>query len=121
MVEGTEELLANIKKLQVNNRKQARKALNEGAKELEKTLARNTPKDSGQLASDITKSGLKGSGQGEMEIDVGFGKAHGWRAHFPDTGTVYQRAQNFSERSTEEARGKVQEIYAKHIKEGLEL
>lgn len=121
MTEGIEELLSNIKKLQVNNRKQGIKAVKEGAEHTQKVLAANTPKSSGALASDVTQSGLRGSGQGEMEIDIGYGNAEGWRAHFPDSGTIHQRAQNFSEKSVEEARPKVLEIYAEHIREGLEL
>lgn len=121
MTQGIEQMLQNIKKLQVNNRTQGIKAVKAGADHTKDTLAKNTPVSSGVLASDVITSGLKGSGQGEMEIDIGFGGAEGWRAHFPDSGTIHQRAQNFSEKTVEESRPKVLGIYEDHIRKGLEL
>lgn len=121
MVEGTNEILANIKKLQMNNQRVARKAVKEAGELTEKILQKNTAKDTGALSADTTVSGIRGSGNAEMEVDIGFGTKEGWRAHFPDSGTIYQRAQNFSERTVEEARPQVIELYEERIKEGLEI
>lgn len=121
MTEGLSDLLGNIKKLQANNRSQGIKAVKKAGEHTQKILREETPKSSGNLASDTTQSGLRGSGQGEIEIDIGFGKAEGWRAHFPDSGTIYQRAQNFSEKTVERARPGVIEIYEDHIRKGLDI
>ena len=49
MVEGTNEILANIKKLQMNNQRVARKAVKEAGELTEKILQKNTAKDTGAL------------------------------------------------------------------------
>lgn len=67
MTTGLEEMLANIHKLQVNNRRVAREAVSEGADMFAQQLESNTPDDSGVLKSDVMVSGFKGGGQGQIE------------------------------------------------------
>lgn len=121
MTTGLEEMLANITKLQVNNRKYARKAVQEGAELFAKNLEINTPEDEGDLESDVHTSNFKGGPQGNIEKDVGYGKGTGWRAKYPDNGTINQRPQNFQEHTINESRRPIQEIFAENIKEGLKL
>lgn len=121
MTTGLEEILANIHKLQVNNRRVAREAVSEAADLTAEILKEKTPEDSGILEGDITVTGFKGGPQGQIEKDIGYGKEAGWRVKYPDDGTINQRPQNFKEHTIEAARPKVQEIYAKKIAEGLKL
>lgn len=121
MTTGLEGILANIHKLQVNNRRVAREAVSEAADLTAEILKEKTPEASGILESDVTVTGFKGGSQGQIEKDIGYGKTAGWRVKYPDDGTINQRPQNFKEHTIEAARPKVQEIYAKKIAEGLKL
>ncbi|UDM70661.1 HK97-gp10 family putative phage morphogenesis protein [Vagococcus fluvialis] len=121
MTTGLEEMLANIHKLQVNNRRVAREAVSEGADMFAQQLESNTPDDSGVLKSDVMVSGFKGGGQGQIEKDVGYGGSTGWRVKYPDDGTIHQRPQNFKEKTINEMTPKVQELYVKKMAEGLNL
>lgn len=121
MTTGLEEMLANIHKLQVNNRRVAREAVSEGADMFAKQLESNTPDDSGDLKSDVTVSSFKGGGQGQIEKDIGYGGSTGWRVKYPDDGTIHQSPQNFKEKTINEMTPKVQELYVKKIAEGLNL
>ncbi|EPH62137.1 phage protein, HK97 gp10 family [Enterococcus faecium 13.SD.W.09] len=121
MPEGLDEVLSNIHKLQVQNKRVAREAVSEVADKTADILKGNTPVDGGQMQSDVAVSGFKGGPQGQIEKDIGFGKSAGWRVKYPDTGTIYQRAQNFKEKTVSEARPIAKQIYADKITEGLKL
>ncbi len=121
MTTGLEGILANLEKLQVNNRRAAREAVSEGADMFADQLKVNTPADSGILQSDVTVSGFKGGGQGQIEKDIGYGGSTGWRVKYPDDGTINQQPQNFKEKTINEMTPKVQELYARKIREGLNL
>jgi len=122
---GLDEALANLTKLQLNNKKVAREAVDEGAKLFKDILEPNTPRQGAtmdeHLQDNIVISGFKGMGEGIFSKDIGYGKAVGYRAKFPDDGTIYQKAQDFKEKTINQATPKVKEIYAKKVKEGLDL
>ena len=68
-------------------------------------------------ASEYTKEGIP-----VINVkDIGFGKATGWRAHYPNDGTIYQQGQDFKEKTINEMTPRAREIYAEKIKEGLGL
>lgn len=124
MTKGIDEILANLDKLQVKNRRAARLAVSDGAEEFKSILESNTPEDDEDgihLVDNINISGFKGANVGLISKDIGFGQETGWRSHFPDDGTMYQRKQNFKEKSINQATPKVKEIYAERIREGLGL
>lgn len=120
MTEGLESCLSNLTKLQVNCRRKAREAVSEGADYFSTVLSSNTPKLSGFLQEDVKVSGFKGGTQGAIEKDIGYGST-GWRAKYPDDGTINQNAQHFIEQSKNQARPKMQQIYAEKVREGLNL
>ena len=122
MTTGAEEMLANLTKLQLNNKRVARQAVDEGAQLFAKNLAANTPVgETGEMASSVETSGFKGANQGLIEKDIGYNQSVGNRVHYPDTGTIFQSAQNFVEQTVNESTPQVQEIYKEHIIKGLNL
>lgn len=121
MTSGIEEILANLEKLQVNNRRVAREAVSEGADMFADQLKVNTPVDGGILQSDVAVSGFKGGGQGQIEKDIGYGGKTAGRVKYPDDGTIHQRPQNFKEKTVNQMTPKVQQLYAQKIREGLSL
>lgn len=121
MTTGTDDLLANLTKLQLNNKRAARKAVDEGAQLFAKNLEGNTPTDSGDMAASVEVSGFKGANQGLIEKDIGYNRTVGNRVHYPDTGTIYQSAQNFVEQTINQSTPQVQEIYREQIIKGLKL
>lgn len=124
MTDGLDGILSNLTRLQVKAPKVARKAVTEVAEEFEKRLKANTPR-SGRgilpLADDTKISGFKGGTQGIFSKDIGYGTEDGWRSHFPDSGTIYQKAQDFKEKTINEMTPVAREIFAEKIKEGLNL
>lgn len=121
MTTGTEEMLANLVKLEVQNRTAARRAINEGAELFAKNLKANTATDSGELKEHVEVSGFKGGNQGLLEKDIGYSSSVGYRVKYPDTGTIHQRPQNFVEKTIDQTTPEVLEIYEKHIMKGLNL
>lgn len=124
MTSGLDNILANLTKLQVKAPKAARDAVTEVAEEFEKALKANTPvyeDEDTHLRDDTAISGFKGANEGIVSKDIGYGKRTGWRAHFPNDGTIYQRAQDFKEKTINEMTPKAKQIYAEKVKEGLGL
>lgn len=121
MTSGLDEILANITKLQVQNKRAARDAVGEGAEKFAENLESNTPIDDGDLAGDVQISNFKGGAHGTIEKDVGYGTSTGYRVKYPDDGTIHQRPQNFKEKTIEQSTGQIKEIFAKKIQEGLKL
>lgn len=121
MPEGLDDILSNIHKLQAQNKRVAREAVSDVADKTADILRAKTPTDSNEMQNDVAISGFKGGPQGQIEKDIGYGKISGWRVKYPDTGTIYQRAQNFKEETVSEARPVAQQIYAAKITEGLKL
>ncbi|WP_157454709.1 HK97-gp10 family putative phage morphogenesis protein [Carnobacterium maltaromaticum] len=121
MTTGLSECLRNLTKLQVNAPRYARKAVEEGAEYFAEVLRAETPSDEGELKEDVHVSGFKGANQGLIEKDIGYGKSTGYRAKFPDSGTINQRPQNFIEDSQKTATPRIQEIYVENLKKGLKF
>ena len=102
--------------------KVAREAVNEVAQEFKKELEVNTPVSDEltltRLKEDIRISNFKGGGDAPSK-DIGFGRATGWRAKFPDSGTIYQKAQDFEEKTINAVTPRAKEIYNQKIREVL--
>jgi HK97 gp10 family phage protein len=124
MTKGLDAILSNLTKLQVKAPNVAREAVTEVAEEFEKQLQANTPVDEkfiDHLRDDTVVSGFKGANEGIISKDIGYGKSTGWRAKYPDSGTIYQRGQNFEENTINQMTPRAKYIYAKKIKGGLGL
>ena len=121
MTTGLDGILANLRKLEAQNRTAARRAVTKGAEVFAEALEKNTPENEGDLKKGVGITGFKGGSQGLLEKDIGFAKGVGYRAKFPDTGTVYQRPQNFIERSIKDATPLVLNAYADEMRKGLKL
>ena len=124
MTKGLDAILSNLTKLQVKAPKAARAAVTEVAEKFEKQLKANTPVDEkfiDHLRDDTAVSGFKGASEGIISKEIGYGNQTGWRAKYPDSGTIYQRGQNFEEKTINQMTPRAKEIYAKKIKGGLGL
>ncbi|HEP6124851.1 TPA: HK97 gp10 family phage protein [Streptococcus pyogenes] len=125
MTKGLDEILANLTKLEVKAPKTAKSAVTEVAKEFEKALKANTPvyeiETEERLQEDTVISGFKGANVGIVSKEIGYGKETGWRAHYPNDGTIYQRGQDFKEKTINQMTPKAKQIYAEKVKEGLGL
>lgn len=124
MTKGLDAILSNLTKLQVKAPKAARAAVTEVAEEFEKQLQANTPVDEkfiDHLRDDTAVSGFKGASEGIVSKEIGYGKSTGWRAKYPDSGTIYQRGQEFEEKTINQMTPVAKEIFAEKVKEGLDL
>ena len=125
MTKGLDQILSRLTELQVKAPKAARLAVKEAADETEQILKKNTPVyyilDNVHAKDDTRVSSFKGGDHGLISKDIGYGRATGWRIHFPDDGTKYQKSQGFEEKTINEATPIVKEIYATKVKEGLGL
>ncbi len=110
-------------KLQFGVAKEARAAVRDGAQKFADKLKSNTPEwdgetdMSGHLRDDIKLSSVRET-SGVTEVDVGYGKNTGWRAHFPNSGTSMQDPQHFIEETQEVMRPVVIAAFLSHLKEG---
>ncbi|KEQ50835.1 hypothetical protein SK143_0893 [Streptococcus oralis] len=122
MTKGLDLCLENLTKLEVKAPKVAREAVTMVAEEFEKELGANTPVSDEltltRLKEDIKISNFKGRG-GAPSKDIGFGRSTGWRAKFPDSGTIYQKAQDFEEKTINAVTPRAKEIYKQKIREVL--
>ncbi|WP_445622303.1 HK97-gp10 family putative phage morphogenesis protein [Lacticaseibacillus paracasei] len=122
-VTGDAELLANLNKLQFGVAKETRAAVRDGARKFADKLKSNTPEwdgetdMSGHLRDDIKLSSVRET-SGLTEVDVGYGKNTGWRAHFPNSGTSMQDPQHFIEETQEVMRPVVIAAFLSHLKKG---
>lgn len=124
MTTGLDAILSNLTKLQVKAPNAAREAVTEVAEEFEKQLQANTPVDDkfiDHLRDDTAISGFKGASEGIISKEIGYGNQTGWRARFPDSGTIYQRGQEFEEKTINQMTPVAKEIFAEKVKEGLDL
>lgn len=124
MTTGLDAILSNLTKLQVKAPNAAREAVTEVADEFEKQLQANTPVDDkfiDHLRDDTAISGFKGASEGIISKEIGYGNQTGWRARFPDSGTIYQRGQEFEEKTINQMTPVAKEIFAEKVKEGLDL
>ena len=122
MTKGLDLCLQNLTKLEAKAPKVAREAVNEVAQEFKKELEVNTPVSDEltltRLKEVIRISNFKGGGDAPSK-DIGFGRATGWRAKFPDSGTIYQKAQDFEEKTINAVTPRAKEIYKQKIREVL--
>lgn len=122
MTKGLDLCLQNLTKLEAKAPKVAREAVNEVAQEFKKELEVNTPVSDEltltRLKEDIRISNFKGGGDAPSK-DIGFGRSTGWRAKFPDSGTIYQKAQDFEEKTINAVTPRAKEIYEQKIREVL--
>lgn len=122
MTKGLDLCLNNLTKLEVKAPKVAREAVTMVAKEFEKELEVNTPISdeftSTRLKEDIRISNFKGGGNAPSK-DIGFGRSTGWRARYPNSGTIYQKAQDFEEKTINAVTPRAKEIYITKIREVL--
>ena len=124
MTRGLEECLARLTEMEAKAPRKAREAVTEVAKEFKAELEANTPvypilAADGHLKEDVRISNFKSGGDAPSK-DIGYGNATGWRSHFPDDGTVYQRAQNFKEKTINTMTPRAKEIYANKVREVLD-
>lgn len=122
MTKGLDLCLNNLTKLEVKAPKVAREAVTMVAEEFEKELEVNTPVSDEptptRLKADIKISNFKGRG-GAPSKDIGFGRATGWRARYPNSGTIYQKAQDFEEKTINAVTPRAKRIYEQKIREVL--
>lgn len=122
MTKGLDLCLENLTKLEVKAPKVAREAVTMVAEEFKKELEVNTPVSDEptltRLKEDIRISNFKGGGDAPSK-DIGFGRSTGWRAKFPDSGTIYQKAQDFEEKTINAITPRAKEIYKQKIREVL--
>lgn len=122
MTKGLDLCLNNLTKLEVKAPKVAREAVTMVAEEFEKELEANTPVSNEltptRLKEDIKISNFKGRG-GAPSKDIGFGRSTGWRARYPNSGTIYQKAQDFEEKTINAVAPRAKEIYITKIREVL--
>ena len=122
MTRGLDLCLNNLTKLEVKAPKVAREAVTMVAKEFEKELEVNTPVSDEftptRLKEDIRISNFKGGGDAPSK-DIGFGRTTGWRARYPNSGTIYQKAQDFEEKTINAVTPRAKEIYITKIREVL--
>jgi bacteriophage protein of unknown function (DUF646) len=122
VTKGLDLCLNNLTKLEVKAPKVAREAVTMVAEEFEKELEVNTPVSdeptSTRLKADIKISNFKGRG-GAPSKDIGFGRTTGWRARYPNSGTIYQKAQDFEEKTINAVTPRAKRIYEQKIKEVL--
>lgn len=122
MTKGLDLCLNNLTKLEVKAPKVAREAVTMVAKEFEKELEVNTPISDEftptRLKEDIRISNFKGGGNAPSK-DIGFGRSTGWRARYPNSGTIYQKAQDFEEKTINAVTPRAKRIYEQKIREVL--
>ena len=122
MTKGLDLCLNNLTKLEVKAPKVAREAVTMVAEEFEKELGINTPVSDEptptRLKADVKISNFKGRG-GAPSKDIGFGRTTGWRARYPNSGTIYQKAQDFEEKTINAVTPRAKEIYITKIREVL--
>lgn len=122
MTKGLDLCLENLTKLEAKAPRVAREAVTEVAQEFKKELEVNTPISDEltltRLKEDIKISNFKGGGDAPSK-DIGFGRSTGWRAKFPDSGTIYQKAQDFEEKTINAVTPRAKEIYKQKIREVL--
>lgn len=122
MTKGLDLCLNNLTKLEVKAPKVAREAVTMVAKEFEKELEVNTPVSDEftptRLKEDIRISNFKGGGNAPSK-NIGFGRSTGWRARYPNSGTIYQKAQDFEEKTINAVTPRAKEIYITKIREVL--
>lgn len=122
MTKGLDLCLKNLTILEAKVPRVAREAVIEVAQEFKKELEANTPiykeETLYRMKEDVKISNFKSGGDAPSK-DIGYGRATGWRARFPDDGTIYQKAQGFEEKTINAMTPRAKEIYIGKMKEVL--
>lgn len=123
MTKGLDECLARLTEMEAKAPRKAKEAVTEVAKEFKEELEKNTPvyaylTKEVHLKEDVKISNFKSGGDAPAK-DIGYGRAAGWRSRFPDDGTIYQKAQNFKEKTINTMTPRAKVIYADKVKEVL--
>ena len=122
MTKGLDLCLDNLTKLEAKAPRVAREAVTEVAQEFKKELEVNTPVSDEltftRLKEDIKISNFKNGGDAPSK-DIGFGRTTGWRARYPNSGTIYQKAQDFEEKTINAVTPRAKEIYKNKMREVL--
>src|SRR5690625_1369759 len=98
-VEGMENLLEEIQKLETKGKRIENKALREAGKVVEESIKSEAPVRTGNLKRSITTSNVK-TKEGVKHVAVGPNK-DGWYGIFPEFGTVNMTANPFMGRGYE--------------------
>lgn len=119
MTKGLDLCIKNLTILEAKAPRVAREAVTEVAQEFKKELEANTPVSDEltftRLKEDIKISNFKSGGDAPSK-DIGYGRATGWRAHFPDDGTIKQKSQDFEEKTINTVTPIAKEIYLETMK-----
>lgn len=115
MVKGSEEILNAVKNLKLQTVRAQNNALEDAADAVIENEKRVTPTDTRRLLGNALV-GKPRSIKGIRQISIGYGRDQGWRAHFVDTGTIKQPAQNITLRTIESSTDEVESIFVKHMK-----
>lgn len=119
MTKGLDLCLKNLTILEAKAPRVAREAVTEVAQEFKKELETNTPvykeETYSRLKEDVKISNFKSGGAAPSK-DIGYGRATGWRARFPDDGTIYQKSQGFEEKTINAMTPRAKEIYLQKMK-----
>ena len=118
MTKGLDLCLDNLTKLEARAPRVAREAVTEVAQEFKKELEVSDELTLTRLKEDIRISNFKGGGDAPSK-DIGFGRTTGWRARYPNSGTIYQKAQDFEEKTINAVTPRAKEIYITKIREVL--
>lgn len=122
MTKGLDLCLDNLTKLEAKAPRVASEAVTEVAQEFKKELEVNTPVSDEltltRLKEDIRISNFKRGGDAPSK-DIGYGRSTGWRAKFPDGGTIYQKSQDFEEKTINAVTPRAKEIYENKMREVL--
>lgn len=111
---------AKIEQLNLGNQKNARAALKAGGEIYENNLRNRVPIDdgtaqTGKLRAGVMKSGVKDRG-GNLEVDIGYHKSVGWRAKYPNFGTIYQDPQQFQDEAEQVSIEPIRRAFLEHLR-----
>lgn len=110
----------NLSQTQRNIEKAQKQALKVAGEKVAERLRANVPvgESNKHLRDNIVVSNYNDT---TGEVKVGFTKEVAWRAHFVEVGTIYQRPQNFIQRTEQEMKAKVMDIIQQEISRRLGL
>ena len=119
MTKGLDLCLKNLTIFEAKAPRVAREAVTEVAQEFKKELENNTPiykeETLYRMKEDVKISNFKSGGDAPSK-DIGYGRSTGWRARFPDDGTIYQKSQGFEEKTINAMTPRAKEIYLQKMK-----
>lgn len=122
MTKGLDLCLKNLTILEAKAPRVSREAVIEVAQEFKKELEVNTPiykeETLYRMKEDVKISNFKSGGDAPSK-DIGYGRATGWRAKYPDSGTIYQKAQDFEEKTINAVTPRAESIYKSKMREVL--